>query len=293
MNTPLVSVLMAAYNSEKYIAEAIESVLASSYSNFELIICDDRSTDNTGAIAKSYAKIDNRISIYTNEKNLGDYPNRNRVASYAKGKYLKYLDHDDVLYKYSLDYMVEAMEKYSDAVLGISFSILNDEMRYPNYNSPAHCIRTEFLGVPFLGSGPSSAIISRDAFVKSGGFLEKDFVGDQELWLRLAKVGGVVKLQPSLNWYRIHEAQESNRERKSIVNQHVRYLISLDILELNKEFFSEKEIEFIIKKIKRNQARNILKSIILDKKLKDGIELCKKCKLSFFELLNGFKPFIK
>ena len=89
---PLVSVLMTAYNREKYIAEAIESVLASTYSNLELIIVDDCSKDNTLQIATNYQAKDDRIKVYKNEKNLGDYPNRNKAASYAKGKYLKYVD---------------------------------------------------------------------------------------------------------------------------------------------------------------------------------------------------------
>src|SRR5258708_39815278 len=99
---PLVSILMTAYNREKYIAEAIESVLTSSYTNFELIIVDDCSTDNTLTIAKSYEKNDARIKVYLNEKNLKDYPNRNRAASHAKGKYIKYLDYDDKINNWGL-----------------------------------------------------------------------------------------------------------------------------------------------------------------------------------------------
>src|ERR1041384_7268362 len=92
---PLVSVLMTAYNREDYIAEAIESVLASTYTNFELIIVDDCSSDNTVAIAKEYKAKDKRIKVYVNEKNLGDYPNRNKAASYANGDFLMYVDSDD------------------------------------------------------------------------------------------------------------------------------------------------------------------------------------------------------
>ncbi len=85
---PLVSVLMTAFNREKYIAVAIQSVLNSSYKNFELIIADDGSTDNTVAIARSYANLDLRITVFINEKNLGDYSNRNKAATYAKGEFI-------------------------------------------------------------------------------------------------------------------------------------------------------------------------------------------------------------
>ncbi len=91
---PLVSVLMTSYNREKYIAEAIRSVLASTYTHFELIIVDDHSKDSTVMIARSFADIDNRVRVHVNEKNLGDYPSRKEAASYATGKYLKYVDSD-------------------------------------------------------------------------------------------------------------------------------------------------------------------------------------------------------
>ena len=87
----LVSVLMTSYNREKYIAEAIESVLASSYTNFELIIVDDHSADNSFTIAKEFEKKDSRVRVFKNEKNLGDYPNRKYAASLATGKYLKFV----------------------------------------------------------------------------------------------------------------------------------------------------------------------------------------------------------
>ena len=106
MNNPIASILTTVYNREKYIAACIDSVLASSYQDWELIIVDDVSTDASVAIAKSYEKKDPRIKVYVNEKNLGDYPNRNKAASYAKGKYLKYLDADDIIYPHGLEVMV-------------------------------------------------------------------------------------------------------------------------------------------------------------------------------------------
>ena len=97
MNQPLVSILMTAYNRERYIAEAIESVLAITYRNWELIIVDDCSKDCTTEIAMRYAKKDDRIKVYINEKNLGDYPNRNKAISYASGEYIMFCDSDDKL----------------------------------------------------------------------------------------------------------------------------------------------------------------------------------------------------
>ena len=97
-NLPLVSVLMTAFNRGKYIAEAIESVLQSTYTNFELIIVDDCSTDDTFEIANSFFVKDRRIKLYKNEKNLGQFANRNYAISLSTGEYIKFLDSDDKLY---------------------------------------------------------------------------------------------------------------------------------------------------------------------------------------------------
>ena len=129
MNQPIVSVLMTAFNREKYIGEAIESVLASSFTNFELIIVDDGSKDNTVTIANNYLSADNRIKLYVNKVNQGQFANRNIAASYANGKYLKYVDSDDYIYSYSLKMMVDAMETYPDA--GLAFCLTHGPCKKP------------------------------------------------------------------------------------------------------------------------------------------------------------------
>ena len=95
MPCPLVSVLTTDYNSEKHLAAAIESVLAQTMEDFELIVVDDCSTDRSVEIARLYEN-DPRVRIFINEENLGDYPNRKRAAFYASGKYIKYVDADDI-----------------------------------------------------------------------------------------------------------------------------------------------------------------------------------------------------
>ena len=124
---------MTAFNRENYISEAINSVLASSYKNFELIIVDDCSKDGTVAIAKNFQIRDARIKIFTNEKNLGDYKNRNIAASFATGKYLKYLDSDDVIYPWGLSAMVYCMETHPTAMLGLSSNTYIHEKYRSNY----------------------------------------------------------------------------------------------------------------------------------------------------------------
>ena len=142
----LVSVLTTSYNRADFIGEAIESVLASTFTDFEYIIVDDCSTDNTFEIAKSYAEKDTRIRVFQNEQNLGDYPNRNKAASYATGKYIKYLDSDDVMYAHCLEVMVSAMEKFPEAGLGMS-SHSEEGEPYPNrFLHMMHIVKTSLNG---------------------------------------------------------------------------------------------------------------------------------------------------
>ena len=98
MSAPLISVLLTAYNRQEYIAASIESVLGQSCGDFELIVTDDRSSDETLSIAREYERRDSRVRVHANERNLGDYGNRNFAASLATGEFLKFHDSDDVMY---------------------------------------------------------------------------------------------------------------------------------------------------------------------------------------------------
>src|SRR5262249_48962391 len=149
---------------EEYISEAIESVLANCYQNFELIVVDDRSKDRTVEIAKRYEKLDSRVKVFINDKNLGDYPNRNRAASFARGKYLKYLDSDNVMYRYGLASMVDCIERFPEAGFGL-LSETDPKRPYPVCVSPADAYRENLFGkFNYFGRAPDSAIIKRKVF---------------------------------------------------------------------------------------------------------------------------------
>jgi glycosyltransferase involved in cell wall biosynthesis len=217
MQSPLVSVLMTAYNREKFIAPAIESVLASHLKDFELIIVDDVSSDKTVAIARSYAANDNRVKVFVNEQNLGDYPNRNKAASYARGKYIKFLDSDDIMYPHCLDVMVGSMEQFPEAGFGLS-SISDPDTHYPVLLSPKEAYNEHISGYSHFDRAPGSSIIRKDAFNKVGGFTGLRQLGDFEFWLTLACYYPLVKFPAGLYWSRTHEHQESktNTEKEKI-----------------------------------------------------------------------------
>lgn len=215
MNTqPLVSVLMTAYNREKYIAYAIDSVLASSYTQLELIIVDDGSKDQTVAICRSYAAKDARVKIYINEKNLGDYPNRNKAASYATGKYLKYLDADDYIYSWGLEQMVAMMEAFPEAGWGLCSLPQIIEQPFPVLLQPAEAYKQAHLKTGLFHKAPISSIIRKEIFDAVNGFSNLRMVGDFEMWHRLALYYPVLMMPDGFVWYREHSEQEyADRDR--------------------------------------------------------------------------------
>ena len=203
---PLVSVLMTAYNRELYIAEAIESVLASSYGHFELIIVDDGSTDTTAEIAHSYEH-DLRVKVYVNEKNLGQFPNRNKAASYAKGKYIKYVDSDDIIYSHSLKMMVDIMESYPDCGLGFCHTNGNSIWPLPHKYSSEEIYYQHYFKGGILFTGPIGTIIRKDVFFMVGGFDLYGMPSDNHLSLKIAARYPVVSMYRDLIWWRKHEDQ--------------------------------------------------------------------------------------
>lgn len=211
LEKPLVSVLMTAYNREKYIADAIESVLASSYKNFELIIVDDGSKDKTVEIARSYEVRDTRVRVYVNEANLGDYPNRNKAAGYAKGKYLKYIDADDTIYPWGLDILVSVMEKFPGSKWGLCSLDQFKDRPFPFELLPAEAYEYHYFGPSLFHKAPLSSIIDRTAFEEIGGFKKIRMAGDFEMWHRLAEKYPVTLMPHGIVWSREHQSQEMNQ----------------------------------------------------------------------------------
>lgn len=214
MSECLVSVLMTSYNREQYIEPAIQSVLASTYKNFELLFCDDRSSERNVEIARKYEKIDSRVKVFVNDINLGDYPNRNQVASYAKGKYLKYVDSDDLIYPWGLELMVNMMEKFPEAGFGICSLNQDKEKIFPFCLEPEAAYKYHYLGPGLFHKAPLSTIIRRDIFEAVGGFKPLRMVGDYEMWHRLAQSYSIVLMPHGMVWYRTHNAQELNNYKK-------------------------------------------------------------------------------
>jgi glycosyltransferase involved in cell wall biosynthesis len=217
---PLVSVLMTVYNREQYIAEAIESVLASTYKNWELIIVDDQSKDKSVEIAQSYSQSDKRIKVYINEQNLGDYPNRNQAAIYAKGKYLKYVDADDMIYPYGLEQLVYYMEQFPEAGYGLCSLVQDIEKIYPFQLTPVETYRRHYFdNKSVFHKAPLSAIIKSDVFKEIGGFAAVRHYGDADMWHRLSHKFKVILMPQGIVWYRFSDGQEAAIRKKNPMNR--------------------------------------------------------------------------
>lgn len=255
--TPLVSLLMTVFNREKYIGEAIESVLNSTYKNWELIIVDDQSTDKSVKIAYSYAAQNARINVYKNEKNLGDYPNRNKAAINATGKYLKYIDADDLLYPYGLEEMVFYMEKFPSAAYGLSKIPKDNERIFPFELYPREAYLKHYSGIPIFNKAPLSAIINRKFFNKVGGFTNQRYVGDFDLWHKLSCKYPVVLMPDGMVWYRKHDSQEINNYKRNPEIMFSYFLISKKYLLDQNCPLNNVEKQKIIKKIDKTIARYI------------------------------------
>jgi glycosyltransferase involved in cell wall biosynthesis len=224
---------MTAYNREQYIGFAIESVLASTFKDFEFIIVDDHSTDQTLSVIKQYAAKDNRIRYFVNEHNLGDYPNRNYAASLASGKYLKYVDSDDYIYPNGLEIMVSGMERNPQAAWGISSLQPDNTIPFPFVLDPKGSYNYHFFGPGLFHKGPLAVIIKKETFDSTGPFSTQRMISDTDLWYKLALKHPVVLFQDGVVWQRRHPNQELSDQKNYITAGEKlkwKYLLSEDCL---------------------------------------------------------------
>jgi glycosyltransferase involved in cell wall biosynthesis len=259
LDMPLVSVLMTSYNREKFIAQAIESVLASTYVDFELIIVDDGSKDSTVEIAKRYALKDARVKVFVNKNNLGDYPNRNQAASYAQGKYLKYVDADDLIYPWGLELLVQMMERFPEAGWGLCSLEQDRERPFPILLSPPQAYAYHYQGPGLFHKAPLSSIINREVFQAVGGFSPIRMAGDFDMWHKLALSQNVLLMPHGMVWYREHAEQE--------MKDFHRYILTYEAIKIN--YLSRPDcplspvvIKSIIKGHRNLVRKELIKSIL-------------------------------
>lgn len=255
MIQPLVSIIITAYNREKYLSEAIESVINSTYQNLEIIISDDASKDGTVSIAKIYAQKDSRIKLYVNQLNTGDYPNRNRAAGFATGVFIMWVDSDDIIFKESIEKCIGLMLKHTEVNFGTYYRIPTGKAAFV-LDSPT-ALHQHFFEIPFLMIGPGGTVIRRSYFEKIGGFPEKyGPANDMYYNLKAVRYSNTLMIPFEIYHLRKHSGQEINNSYSYLYNNYRYNRDSFDELDLP---FDSNSIRWLHKKNKRRFLVNIIK----------------------------------
>jgi glycosyltransferase involved in cell wall biosynthesis len=231
----LVSVIVPTYNGEAYIQEAIASILAQTYTNYEIIVIDDGSTDDTGKIVKNQLYSDRLICL--TQDNQGVATARNKGLAIAKGKYIAFLDQDDFFYPHKLTEQVSLMEKKPHlGLVNSGWDIANREGKIlstvqPWQNLPQLNPAAIIVWKPvFLG-----AMLFRDAWLqKTAGFnAQLEQTPDVELVLNLAALGCQGDwIKHSTVGYRQHDRNTSQN----------RILQAQELNQILEQFFSQSNI---------------------------------------------------
>lgn len=210
---PLLTVGMPVFNGENFIAEALRSILAQSFADFELIICDNASTDRTGEICKAFAQQDPRIRYYRHDSNLGAAVNFNSTFQLSEGEFFKWAAHDDLLEPTYLESCVKALEADPDAVLchslvrvideqGASLGLYDSALRGAGSPLPSERFRALVLSRHLCTD--MFGVMRRDAMAaseKHGAY----YGGDRSLLAELALIGRFIQVPEPLFLNREHK----------------------------------------------------------------------------------------
>lgn len=215
----ILSVVMAVYNGEKYIKESIDSVLNQSFTDFEFIIVNDGSTDDTTTILSGYT--DKRMQII-HQKNVGLSKSLNRGIEIAKGKYIARMDADDRCkidrFKKQLDYL----SVHTDVVLlGSNSNVMDEEGNLLYRSNVLPVIENIEVFAKFSPFIHSSVIFKKQSFIACGGYPE-DIIHHFEdliLWKKMFSCGKLANITEALIFYRITPNGITNKTKKAFVLQ--------------------------------------------------------------------------
>lgn len=211
---PRVSIAMGIYNCAPTLAEAIDSILAQTFGDWELILCDDGSTDGTLGIAEDYARRDPRIRVIRNPRNLGLNHSLNHCLHVARGEFYARMDGDDISVPERLVKLVAAMDAHPEVALVSSWMTCFDEQgEWGVVRSKPTPTKEDFVrGTPFCHA---PCIVRKSVMDQLGGYGTEPWLRrsqDYHLWFRLYAAGHRgINLQESL--YRVRDGREAVSRR--------------------------------------------------------------------------------
>ncbi len=234
----LVSVCIPTYNYAKYISDAIESVLSQTYQNFELIIVDDCSQDNTEEIVQEYAARHKEIGFYRNKTNLGMVENWNRCLERSTGDFVKVMGADDLLEPLCLEKSIDVLVKNPNVSLLSCARMLIDkhgkQTRTSAYSrkfeiiSGTKVIRNCFFTANLIGEPVATIFRNRDAH---RGFDSRyRQLTDLEMWFHLLEKGDFAFIPESLCRFRVHQEQTTKANVNSMVFMNDELLLYRDYI---------------------------------------------------------------
>lgn len=236
-DVPVVSVCMPVYRSERFIAEAIHSVLSQTFTDFELIVIDDASPDATHEIASAIR--DPRLRVYRNDRNLGPEGNWNRAMGMARGRYIKVLPGDDTLYTDCLERQLAVLEdvRNRDIVLVYCARDIIDsagrkvmKAKFPGRGriiAASLVRRTIRYGTNIIGE-PGAVLFRAEAASHAGEFdASLGFVTDLDYWVRLLRFGNAYAIPDALCTFRISGENWSVELGHNRCSQYLQFLDKL------------------------------------------------------------------
>jgi glycosyltransferase involved in cell wall biosynthesis len=211
--TPRLSIGLAVYNGENFLAQSIESLLGQTYEDFELIISNNASTDGTADICARYAEQDSRIRYFRQQQNIGSAPNHNFTIHKARGELFKTASHDDLYGRDLLRLCVEALDKDSAVVLAHSWSAIIDEtstitevVDYP-VNTADPRAPERLRSMLFDGWGDDEGGVVRTDVLRRTALHGSYHFADRTFTVALALHGPFYMVPDYLYFRRYHEAQ--------------------------------------------------------------------------------------
>jgi hypothetical protein len=207
---PSISVVMSVFNGERFLRDAVESILDQSFCDFEFIIIDDGSKSAVGSMLDWYQKSDPRIRVY-HQENRGLIESLNRGCGLAQGKYIARMDADDVAVSDRLAWQLEFMERHPEvAVVGGAVEFIDQSgkvlrvARQPLHNDE---IQRKLLDQSVMWH--PSVLMRKSAFARVCGYRNVVDAEDYDLWLRMAELFELANLSQTLLKYRLHPGQVS------------------------------------------------------------------------------------